>query len=230
MFDQYGVDYDVVEADDYANLDQFDTIVLAPGISERTITEGLDPARYPARFHWARGVPDGLAKLRAFTEGGGNLVALGSSSLTAAAALGTAGGEHQAVRSATRSPSPEPCSTSRSGQRSPAAWGMPRSWPVWYYNDPAFALTDDGEVAASYPEAGRSARQWVCARERRALRSGERDRASMSVTERRRSRAGTSRSAAGRARRGRSSRTPSTTEPARSSPRRSSLRRCADGH
>src|SRR5690606_18537654 len=83
MFDHFGVDYEVVSADDYANLrEKYDTIVLATGVTKRTITEGLDPAAYPERFHWARGVKGGLVRLREFVRRGGNLVALGNASLT----------------------------------------------------------------------------------------------------------------------------------------------------
>ncbi|WP_426247327.1 M14 family zinc carboxypeptidase [Nocardioides sp. LHG3406-4] len=150
MLEQWGVDYEVVEADDYADLAQFDTVVLAPGVSTRTLTEGLDPSRYPEEFHWARGVPDAPARLRAFVEGGGNLVALGSASMTAKDALAL---PVENVASTDRSVLNVPGALLKQSFRTavPAAWGMPASWPVWFNNDPAFRLTGPGEVAASYP-------------------------------------------------------------------------------
>src|SRR5690606_31015766 len=87
MFEQFGVDYEIVRAEDYRDLDKFDTIVLPPGISRGSITKGLDPDKYPKRFHWLRGVRSGPAKLNAFVRRGGNLVAIGDSSQTAADAL-----------------------------------------------------------------------------------------------------------------------------------------------
>lgn len=151
MFDQFGVDFEVVGADDYDSLDRFDTIVLAPGVSTRRITEGLDPSRYPDQFAWARGVPEGPVKLREFTEGGGNLVALGSASLTAVDALGLPA-ENIAESFPEDFNVPGALLKQSFAPRVPAAWGMPRSWPVWYGNDPAFKLTGPGEVAASYPD------------------------------------------------------------------------------
>jgi hypothetical protein len=152
MLEQYGVDFEVVEADDYADLEgQFDTIVLAPGVSTNTLTQGLNPARYPEEFHWARGVADAPAKLRAFVQGGGNLVALGSASTTAASALSL---PVQNITPSNRSEfsAPGALLAQEYDVTAPAAWGMPESWPVWFNNDPAFAVTGDGEVAASYPE------------------------------------------------------------------------------
>jgi hypothetical protein len=152
MFEQFGVDYQVVGADDYADLaNKFDTIVLAPGISTQRITQGLDPAKYPEEFHWARGVPDGPEKLAEFVKGGGNLVALGSASDTATAALDL---PLQNVTPRDRSSFTAPGALLKQtfNTKVPAAWGMPRSWPVWFNNDPAYQLTGDGEVASSYPE------------------------------------------------------------------------------
>ena len=149
MFDEYGVDYEVVGADDYARLGRFDTIVMAPGISAERLTQGLDPARYPERFHWARGVPDALARLRAWTERGGNLVAIGSSSLTAAGALELPL-ENVAVNDDLEVPGALLHQQFR--RAVPGAWGMPARWPVWFNNDPAFRLNGRGQVASSYPQ------------------------------------------------------------------------------
>src|SRR5690606_29665966 len=147
--DHFGVDYEVVSADDYANLrEKYDTIVLATGVTKRTITEGLDPAAYPERFHWARGVQGGLVRLREFVRQGGNLVALGNASLTAA----------ESLRLPLTDVAPEDgfnvpgaLLAQEYDTEQPAAWGMPESWPVWYYNDPAFEVTGDADVASAYP-------------------------------------------------------------------------------
>lgn len=152
MFEQYGVDYQVVGADDYDGLaKKYDTIVLAPGVSTRTLTQGLDPARYPDRFHWARGVPDAPAKLAQFVKDGGNLVALGSASETARTALDL---PLQNVTPTDRSTFTIPGALlkQRFNRQAPAAWGMPAEWPVWYNNDPAYRLTGTAQVAAAYPD------------------------------------------------------------------------------
>ncbi len=152
MFEQFGVDYEVVRADDYEDLaGKFDTIVLAPGISTRRITEGLDAENYPERFSWLRGVPDGPEKLAEFVRGGGNLVALGSASETATDALDL---PLENITPSDRSTFTVPGALLKQtfNKRVPAAWGMPRSWPVWFGNDPAYRLTGDGQVASSYPE------------------------------------------------------------------------------
>lgn len=151
MFDQFGVDYEVVSADDYDSLgSKYDTIVLATGVSKKTITEGLDPKQNPPEFHWARGVPNGLQKLNEFVRDGGNLVALGDASMTATAALDLP------LRNVTPQDDdgfnvPGALLEQDYEPNQPAAWGMPASWPVWFYNDPAFELTGDGEVASTYP-------------------------------------------------------------------------------
>ncbi|WP_167402616.1 M14 family zinc carboxypeptidase [Micromonospora viridifaciens] len=151
MFDQIGVNYQVVSADDYANLSgRYDTIVLAPGISANTITRGLDPEKNPQEFHWARGVPDGLDKLKQFVEAGGNLVALGSASTTAATSLGL---PVQNVTPTNRSTFNVPGALLKHHYDPdvPAAWGMPESWPTWFNNDAAFKVTGDAHVASTYP-------------------------------------------------------------------------------
>lgn len=153
MMEQFGVDYQVVTADDYKNLGaKFDTVVLAPGISTTSITDGLDPAKYPKQFHWAKGVPDGPAKLKAFVNGGGNLVALGSASTTAVSALDLPA---QNITPTDRNAFSAPGSLLKQSfrPRVPAAWGMPTSWPVWFNNNPSFKLTGRGQIASSYPQA-----------------------------------------------------------------------------
>ncbi|MDN5798266.1 MAG: hypothetical protein L0H79_21310, partial [Intrasporangium sp.] len=152
MFEQYGVDYQVVGADDYDSLaKKFDTIVLAPGVSTRTLTQGLDPARYPERFHWARGVPDAPAKLQQFVKGGGNLVSLGSGSETARTALEL---PLQNITPTDRSTFTIPGALLKQtfNKQVPAAWGMPNAWPVWFNNDPAYKVEGPADIAASYPD------------------------------------------------------------------------------
>lgn len=153
MMDQFGTNYEVVEARDYKSLSKkFDTIVLAPGISANTITKGLDKAKYPEEFAWAAGVPDGLEQLKKFVTKGGNLVALGSASSTAASALSL---PVQNVTPQDRAAFNVPGALLAQDYdvASPAAWGMPSSWPTWFNNDASFKLTGAGESAATYPNA-----------------------------------------------------------------------------
>ncbi|MEU8265338.1 M14 family zinc carboxypeptidase [Micromonospora sp. NPDC048999] len=152
MFDQIGVNYQVVTADDYANLSsKYDTIVLAPGISANTITRGLDPDKNPSEFHWARGVPDGLDKLKQFVEAGGNLVALGSASTTAATSLGLPV-QNITPTNRTTFNAPGALLKHHYDVDVPAAWGMPESWPTWFNNDAAFKVTGNARVASTYPK------------------------------------------------------------------------------
>ena len=85
QLDQHEVDYEVVTADDYADLDaKYDTILMPDGITQARIVSGLNPETVPERFHWARGVgQQGWDQLAAFVRGGGTLVAIGSSGDTA---------------------------------------------------------------------------------------------------------------------------------------------------
>ena len=56
QLDQHEVDYKVVSADDYSQLDAlYDTILMPDGISQSRIVNGLNPNTVPERFHWARG-------------------------------------------------------------------------------------------------------------------------------------------------------------------------------
>ena len=78
-FEHFDMEYEVVSADDYDQLDAlYDTIILAPGINRARIVTGLDMTRYPEEFAWARGVGEtGWAQLAAFVHGGGTLLGLG---------------------------------------------------------------------------------------------------------------------------------------------------------
>ncbi|MFC4048425.1 M14 family zinc carboxypeptidase [Actinomadura syzygii] len=155
MFDQYGIDYKVVSADDYGDLaGKYDTIVLADGVSKNTIIRGLDPAKNPPEFAWARGVGEqGWAKLADYVSGGGNLVAIGGSSETARQLL------KLPVENATPS---DPAKLNAPGAllrasydpKVPAAWGMPESGAVWFNQDAAYKVTGDAQVASRYPGEG----------------------------------------------------------------------------
>jgi hypothetical protein len=87
LFERYGLDHRIVTATDFSGDlgKHYDAIVLPHGTSRERIRDGLDPARHdPAKWAWAFGVGEaGLDQLRAFVEGGGTLVAIGSASETA---------------------------------------------------------------------------------------------------------------------------------------------------
>ncbi|PQZ89555.1 hypothetical protein CQ018_15480 [Arthrobacter sp. MYb227] len=154
MMDQFGTNYKVVEAKDYANLaKKFDTIILAPGISADRITKGLDATKYPEEFAWAAGVPDGLTKLKEFTNKGGNLVALGSASVTAIDALGLPAQNITPTDRKTFN-APGALLAQKYDVSKPATWGMPKSWPTWYNNDAVFTLKDKKASASTYPTKG----------------------------------------------------------------------------
>ncbi|MBO0896099.1 M14 family metallopeptidase [Arthrobacter sunyaminii] len=154
MMDQFGTNYEVVEAEDYADLaGQFDSIVLAPGISTDRLTTGLDTTKYPEEFAWAAGVPDAPQKLAEFAEQGGSVLALGSSSLTAASAMSLpVENITPADRAAFNVPGALLAQNYDTAQ--PAAWGMPASWPTWFNNDAAFRLTGEGTSVSQYPAEG----------------------------------------------------------------------------
>src|SRR5690606_28389216 len=155
LADTYGLNYEVVEADDYADLSEFDTILIAPGVTRKRIVEGLDPAKYPERFHWARGVGEqGWQALADWVTDGGNLVAVGTAAETARDLLDLPlANATPTKREAFNAPGT--LLNAQFDPSSPATWGMPASWPVWYYNSPAYEVTDDtATVASSYPTDG----------------------------------------------------------------------------
>jgi hypothetical protein len=81
MLEQYGINYQVVTAQDFSDLSaKFDVILLVSGITRQRIVNGLDMKRNdPAEFGWAAGVgEEGWKKLRAFVENGGSLLAIGT--------------------------------------------------------------------------------------------------------------------------------------------------------
>jgi hypothetical protein len=155
QLDQHEVDYEVVEADHYGELSaRYDTILLPDGISRERIVEGLDPADYPERFQWARGVgEEGWAVLAAFVQDGGSLVALGSSSETARQLLNLP---------VQRVEPPDPFDVPGSLMRVetngsvPELWGMPEAWNAWFDNDAAFRVLDAAQATAgtTYPDDG----------------------------------------------------------------------------
>ncbi|GAB2934642.1 hypothetical protein GCM10027280_23130 [Micromonospora polyrhachis] len=158
MFDQYGVNYRVVSADDYTGgglASRYDTIVIADGVTKQRIVTGLDPARHPQEFAWARGVGEaGWAQLRAYVQGGGNLVAIGDGADTARELLDL---PIRNVVPTNRDQFNVPGALVQNtfDPATPAAWGMPAQWPVWFYNNAAYQVTGTGaRVAASYPTRG----------------------------------------------------------------------------
>jgi hypothetical protein len=154
MMDQFGTNYEVVEAADYANLsDKFDSIVLAPGISTERLTTGLDTTKYPAEFAWAAGVPDAPQKLAEFANQGGSILALGSSSLTAASAMSLPV-ENITPTDRASFMVPGALLAQNYDTSAPAAWGLPASWPTWFNNDAAFRLTGEGTSVSQYPAEG----------------------------------------------------------------------------
>jgi hypothetical protein len=155
MFDQYDIDYEVVEAADYGRLSElYDTIVLADGVSQNTIVGGLQGS-YPDRFAWARGVGEqGWAALRDFVTRGGNLVAIGNASETARTLLSLP------LEEATPDDNPQftiPGALVRASWAPdvPATWGMPAEWPTWVDDDDtrAYRVLDPAnvQVASTYP-------------------------------------------------------------------------------
>jgi hypothetical protein len=86
MLEQYGINHQVVTAQDFNDLSaKFDVILLVSGVTRQRIVNGLDMKRNdPAEFGWAAGVgEEGWKKLRAFVENGGSLLAIGTAVETA---------------------------------------------------------------------------------------------------------------------------------------------------
>jgi hypothetical protein len=86
LLEQYGINHQVVTAQDFNDLaGKYDVILLVSGITKQRIVSGLDQKRNdPAEFGWAAGVGDaGWGRLRAFVEGGGTLLAIGTAVETA---------------------------------------------------------------------------------------------------------------------------------------------------
>ncbi|MEV6368989.1 M14 family zinc carboxypeptidase [Micromonospora musae] len=158
QFDQYGINYDVVSAQDFQRKslnELYDTIVVSSGVSRDDIVEGLDPAQYDEAYSWAYGVGEkGWRKLQQFVRNGGTLLAIGDSVQTAQQlldlpmkpALPTSDDEFVTGGSLLNQ---------EFDPNDPVAWGMPESWPVWLYDTQAWELTgDSGKVVSNYPAEG----------------------------------------------------------------------------
>ena len=156
-FDEYGINYDVVSSQDFDHgslNDIYDTIVISSGISTEDIVEGLDPEDYSEKYSWAYGVgEEGLEQLREFVEDGGTVLAIADSVPTA----------QDLWDLPITQVLPEDRDEFLAGGSllhhdfditHPVAWGMPESWPVWFYDTGAYELTDDatGEVVSEYPQ------------------------------------------------------------------------------
>jgi hypothetical protein len=151
--EHFGMEYEVVSADDYDRLDAlYDTIILAPGITRSRIVDGLDASRVPEEFHWARGVGEaGWSELAAFVQDGGTLLGLGSASETAQQLLNLPISRVSTV---------QPFSIGGSLLREtfdttqPAAWGLPSDWVTYFNNDRAFNVSGNAKVVGAYPGTG----------------------------------------------------------------------------
>jgi hypothetical protein len=157
LFDQYGINYKVVRAQDFGHksLNQlYDTIVISSGVDKEDIVEGLDPAEYSEKYSWAYGVGNkGWNKLRQFVNRGGTLLAVGESSETAQELLNLPitnvlpGDEEEFVSSGS-------LLRNEFDPSNPVAWGQPEEWPVWFYDTAAFEVSDpNADVVASYPDS-----------------------------------------------------------------------------
>jgi len=151
--EHFGMEYEVVSADDYDRLDAlYDTIILAPGVTRARIVNGLNPASAPEEFSWAYGVgEEGWAQLAAFVRNGGTLLGLGSASETAQQLLNL-----PIARVATVQPFRIGGSLLREtfDTDQPAAWGMRSDWVTYFNNDRAFEVTGDATVVGAYPGTG----------------------------------------------------------------------------
>jgi Zinc carboxypeptidase len=158
QFDQYGVDYAVVKADDYANLAKFDAIVMPDGVSKNSITNGLSRTAYPPEWSWAFGVgTDGWNKLHDYVTAGGTLVAFGSGTATAQSLFGLP------ITSVLPTDDnvfycPGSLLSQEFDTTDPVAWGIEANNPVWFNEDRAYKLTDTTtypvKVVSKYPDSG----------------------------------------------------------------------------
>lgn len=87
MLEQYGLNHAVMSAKDFEGdlHAKYDVILLPSGTTKARMLQGLDPKRNdPAEWAWAYGIGDaGWARLKAFVEHGGTLLAIGSAVETA---------------------------------------------------------------------------------------------------------------------------------------------------
>ncbi|WP_078863819.1 M14 family zinc carboxypeptidase [Streptomyces sp. AcH 505] len=159
-FEQYGVDYSVVSASDYANLaDTYDVIIMPEGVSKNSIVNGLNPKNYPADWAWAFGVgTTGWNQLHDFVTGGGTLVSYGSGTSTATSLLGLPLTSALPGGSSSDFYCPGSLLSQEFDTDNPVAWGLPAKNPVWFVSDDAYKLSDTTtypvEVVAKYPDSG----------------------------------------------------------------------------
>ncbi|MFI6347391.1 M14 family zinc carboxypeptidase [Streptomyces sp. NPDC050560] len=157
-FDQYGVDYSVVEAGDYPRLaDKFDAVIMPEGVSRKSIVEGLDPDRYPPEWAWAFGVGEtGWRRLRDYVTGGGTLVSFGSGTATAKDLLGLPIASVLPDGSSSDFYCPGSLLRQEFDTANPVAWGLTGDNPVWFVSDDAYRLTSTStypvDVVSKYPD------------------------------------------------------------------------------
>ncbi|MGP4020381.1 M14 family metallopeptidase [Saccharopolyspora sp. 5N708] len=156
MFDQYKVNYQIVQAGDYGNLaGKFDAIVMPDGVSKNSIVNGLSADRYPPEWSWAFGVgEEGWNQLRDFVNGGGTLVSFGAATGTAQELFGLPL-ESVLPESSSVFYSPGSLLSQDIDTNDPAAWGMTDHNPVWFDGDDAYRITDPNKfpnhVVGQYP-------------------------------------------------------------------------------
>lgn len=167
MFDQYGVNYKIVKAQDYKNLSgRFDAIVMPSGVSRNSIVNGLNPNNYTPEWSWAFGVgEDGWNKLREFVSNGGTLIAFGSASNTAQQLF------ELPIESVLPTDSsvfycPGALLSQEIDANDPVGYGMDPRHPVWFDEDRAFRVTNPDKypvkVVAKYPDSGEQLRSgWL---------------------------------------------------------------------
>jgi hypothetical protein len=167
-FEQYGVDYSVVEASDYARLaDKYDAIIMPEGVSKNSIVNGLNPKNYPPDWAWAFGVgTTGWNQLHDFVTGGGTLVAYGSGTATAQSLFSLPITSVLPSGSSSDFYCPGSLLSQELDTNNPAAWGMPANNPAWFVSDDAYKLTSTStypvEVVAKYPDSGNQLRSgWL---------------------------------------------------------------------
>ncbi|MEW2544737.1 M14 family zinc carboxypeptidase [Streptomyces sp. NPDC047002] len=167
-FDQYGVEYAVVSADDYPHLaDRYDTLIMPEGVSKGSIVDGLAPKSYPPDWAWAFGVgATGWNQLRDFVTGGGTLVSYGSGTATAQQLLDLPIASVLPGGSSSDFYCPGSLLSQEFDTDNPVAWGLSADNPVWFVSDDAYKLTSTTahpvQVVAKYPDSGEQLRSgWL---------------------------------------------------------------------
>ncbi|WNI16031.1 M14 family zinc carboxypeptidase [Actinacidiphila sp. ITFR-21] len=159
-FEQYGVDYSVVSAADYADLaGKYDAIIVPEGVSRNSIVNGLNAKNYPPDWAWAFGVgTTGWNQLHDFVTGGGTLVTFGSGTATAKSLFSLPIASVLPSGSNSNFYCPGSLLSQEFDTTNPVAWGVPADNPVWFVSDDAYKLTGTStypvEVVAKYPDTG----------------------------------------------------------------------------